>query len=313
MNVRQRRGKVRRFIIFCVLACFGVAGCSEGASESGGNALGGKDAVARVGDEIITGQDIENILSQVPPQYRARFTTSQGRREVVDNLVDMKMLAWEARKRGLDKQEAVQLKIGFFVEQVLAKELENQLKGSVSVSDKDIEQFYQEHLDRYVTPERIRARHILVGSPELAGDLLRQLENGGDFKELAKKHSSCPSASKGGDLGWFGQGKMDPAFEKAAFALNKGELGGVVKSASGYHVIRLDDRREAKTRSLEQVKNSIERTLQKERADREIDDLKQSVRQRAKVTVNDEYFRKFDAPSLPGEAASPEPLEPEER
>jgi peptidyl-prolyl cis-trans isomerase C len=302
---------LRRFVILSVLACVWLAGCSESASKPGGNALAGKDVVARVGDEVITGQDIDNILSQVPPQYRARFTTAEGRREIVDNLVDMKILAGEARRRGLDRRDDIQLKIDLFVEQALAKELENELKGSVSVSDREIEQYYQEHIDRYVTPERIRARHILVESEELAGDILRQLREGGDFKELAKKYSTCSSASKGGDLGWFGKGKMDPAFEKAAFALNKGELSGIVSSASGYHIIRLDDRREAKTRSLEQVRTSIERTLQKELGAREIDDLKQKIRQRDKVTVNDEYFRKFGAPAPPEEAGSAGPVEPE--
>ncbi len=128
----------------------------------------------------------------------------------------------------------MQLKIGLIIDQTLAKEMESNLKKSVKLSDADIERYYREHLDKYATPERVKARHILVEKQDRARELLEQLRKGADFKELAKKNSTCPSAEKGGDLGWFGRGKMDPEFEKAAFAIKKkGETSDVVKSSSG--------------------------------------------------------------------------------
>lgn len=304
---------MKRYLVLAVLICFGLAGCAQDAGESGGDARSDAgDVVAQVGGENITEGDIEEIISHVPAQYRAKYDSPQGRREIVDGLVEMKMLAWEARRKGIDKQESVKVKIGYIIDQTLAKELENGLKKSVKVSEADIESYYREHLDKYVTPERVKARHILVEKQSLADDLLGRLKKGADFKELAKKHSTCPSADKGGDLGWFGRGKMAPEFEKAAFALSKGELSGVVKSSFGHHIVQLEDKRESKTKTLDQVKKSIERTLQKKQTQERIADLKDDIRKKAGVTVNDGYFSRFTAPGRPGVEKVRELAEPEE-
>jgi len=93
--------------------------------------------------------------------------------------------------------------------------------------------------------EQIRVSHILVNSSEEAEKILEQLKAGADFAELAKNKSTCPSASKGGDLGWFGKGDMVKAFEYAAFALeNVGDLSDVIETEFGYHIIKLAGRRE---------------------------------------------------------------------
>lgn len=303
---------MKRYLILVVLACFTLAGCAQDTKESDRNARLDENVVAQVAGESITEGDIEEIISHIPAQYRTKYSSPQGRKEIVDGLVEMKMLAWEARRKGIDKQESVKVKIGYIIDQALAKELENDLKESVKVSEADIESYYRENLDKYVTPERIKARHILVEKQGLAEDLLGRIKKGADFQELAKKHSTCPSAEKGGDLGWFGRGKMAPEFEKAAFALNKGELSDVVKSSFGYHVIRLEDKRESKTKTLDQVRKSIERTLQKKQADALIAELKDDIRKKAGVTVNEEYFSKFKEQGRPGVEKVREPAEPEE-
>jgi peptidyl-prolyl cis-trans isomerase C len=299
--------------VLLILACAGFAGCSKfGGGEKGKTALG-SDVVAQVGDEKITAKDIDEILSRIPTQYRQRHSTAQGRREIIDGMVNIKMLAWEARNRGLDKRESVKMKIAFLTDQTLAKELESELKKSFKVSEADIMKYYQEHQDKYVTPERIKAIHILVDSEAQAKSILKQVKKGGDFGQLARQHSKCQSAQRGGDLGWFGKGKMDPAFEKAAFALKKGEVSEVVKSPSGYHIIRLDDRRETRTRTLDQVSRSIERIIQRERMEKELGSLKDGIRKKASVAVNDEYFKKFPnepqppagGPGLPGPMPRP--------
>lgn len=84
----------------------------------------------------------------------------------------------------------------------------------------------------------IRASHILVKKFQQAEQILNEVKSGGDFKSLAKKHSECPSGKKGGDLGKFGRGQMVKEFEKAAFALKKGEISGLVKTKFGYHIIK---------------------------------------------------------------------------
>lgn len=89
--------------------------------------------------------------------------------------------------------------------------------------------------------KEVKASHILVKKRSEAEKILEELKKGANFAELAKKYSECPSRKRGGDLGWFGKGKMVPEFEKAAFSLKKGDLSDIVKTQFGYHVIKVTD------------------------------------------------------------------------
>jgi peptidyl-prolyl cis-trans isomerase C len=264
-------------IILMVVVCVGFVGCSKFGGGSKGGPLG-SDVVAQVGSEKITAADIEEIISHIPPQYRSRYSSQQGRREIVDGLVQIKMLAYEAKNRGLDKKESVRMKIAYLTDQTLAKELEADMRKSYKVSDSDIDKYYKDHQEKYVSPERIKASHILVDDQAQANTILQQIRKGGNFEALAKQYSKDSSAAKGGDLGWFAKGRMDPAFEKAAFALKKGEVSGVVKTPFGYHIIKVEDRREASTRPMDQLKKPIERAIQRERMEKEINALKEDIK-----------------------------------
>ena len=114
------------------------------------------------------------------------------------------------------------------------------LKG-VKVTDKELKDYY----DTY-KPE-IKARHILVADEKTAKEVKSKLDSGAKFEDVAKKYSTDEgSKANGGDLGWFGTGKMDPDFEKAAYALKVNEISAPVKSQFGYHIIQLTDKKEKK-------------------------------------------------------------------
>lgn len=89
-----------------------------------------------------------------------------------------------------------------------------------------------------------RASHILVRDKRLADELLKKIKLGASFEAMAREHSTCPSKSRGGDLGWFGPGKMVPAFEEACKRLSSGSLSDIVSTSFGYHIIKLTGRKE---------------------------------------------------------------------
>lgn len=91
--------------------------------------------------------------------------------------------------------------------------------------------------------KQVKASHILVKKRSQAEKILEELKKGASFAKLAQEYSECPSKKRGGDLGWFGRGKMVPEFEKAAFSLKKGELSDIVKTQFGYHVVKVNDTR----------------------------------------------------------------------
>jgi peptidyl-prolyl cis-trans isomerase D len=153
------------------------------------------------------------------------------------------------------------------------------IASTIKVDEDELRQRYEAQKDNFRTAEERRARHILIqagdGAPEQelaeararAEALLQQIINGEDFAALAQAESQDPgSAKKGGDLGFFGRGIMDKAFDEATFSLEKGAVSGVVQSAFGFHIIKLDDIKGGDTKPYEEVAAELKRELQQERA-----------------------------------------------
>ena len=160
------------------------------------------------------------------------------------------------------------------------------IRQRMQVSPEDVKQRYEDEIQQYSTPEQVRASHILLtteGKDEAAvrkraEELLAKARAGADFAKLAAEHTEEEAGkTRGGDLDFFGPGQMVPEFEKAAFALQPGQISDVVKTQFGYHVIKVTDRRPATTRPLEEVRTQIEEQIKSDRAQAEaqriVDDL----------------------------------------
>jgi peptidyl-prolyl cis-trans isomerase D len=160
--------------------------------------------------------------------------------------------------------------------------------ANVKIGDDQLRREYQENRESYQIPERVKVRHILIKTqglpkeqvPKLkakAADILKQLQTGADFAELAKKNSDDPgSAQKGGELGWIAHGQTVANFDKTAFALNPGQLSGVIETEYGYHILQVEDKQTAHTQTFDEVKPQLEANLRRETAS---DDLKKAVDQ----------------------------------
>jgi peptidyl-prolyl cis-trans isomerase D len=175
------------------------------------------------------------------------------------NISDDEILGfYQSNISQFDTQQKVSLS---YVELVL-----DDLLSSIVVTDDEIAEYYQQNLFDYRTDEERQAAHILFESADedeaiatKAEEVLAKIQAGENFAELAKRFSSDTfSAENGGDLGWFGKGIMDPAFEEAAFSLaNKDDVSGVIKSEFGYHIIMLTDVKPEQVNAFENVKEEI--------------------------------------------------------
>lgn len=146
------------------------------------------------------------------------------------------------------------------------------------VSDEEVEKYYQIHRDtKFRQPQALRLRHIFFRAPEgtpsqgrervrsRAEDVLRRARSGADFAGLAKEYSQDPSAAQGGDIGFFAAGQMLPALDKAAFALKKGEISDVVETSLGYHILKVEDIKEEKIKSLKEAREEIIHVVKSDR------------------------------------------------
>ena len=150
----------------------------------------------------------------------------------------------------------------------------DKLRATAVVPPGDIEKYYRDNQQEFTTPEQVRASHILIKSDKddaaakaKAEALLKQVKSGADFAALAKKNSEDEgSAKNGGDLDYFGRGRMVKEFEDAAFSLQPGQMSDVVKSPFGYHIIKVVDHKPAITKSIADVRQQIADRLATERA-----------------------------------------------
>jgi len=158
--------------------------------------------------------------------------------------------------------------------------------GQVQVSQEELKAHYDKNRDQYRVPDEVKVAHILIKTPapgpdskvdekgveearKKAEDVLKQLKGGAKLEDLAKKYSDDPgSAKQGGELGWIGRGRTVPEFEKAAFSLAPGQISDLVKSSYGFHIIRTEDKHEAHTKTLDEVKGEIEPLIKQQKASR---------------------------------------------
>ena len=229
--------------------------------------------VARVGERVITQDDVALAEADFS-QELAQMPEERRRSVIIDVLVDMELLAGAAQAAGLDKTEAFDRRVAFLRKRALRNAfVEKNILGSIS--DADIESAYQEQIKSFQPEEELRARHILVTSKDEAESIIKELDSGTDFAALAREKSTGPSGPNGGDLGYFGKGRMVPPFEQAAFALEKGSHSAdPVQTQFGWHVIFVEDRRNTSPPPLAELEEQIRQSLVRTRFEKVMADLK---------------------------------------
>jgi peptidyl-prolyl cis-trans isomerase C len=179
--------------------------------------------------------------------------------------------------------------------QVINKLIDNQIAALVVIPDPEIRTFYDTHPESFKRSEQVRASHILIkadsqAEPSVKDEkkaklqkIQKRLKGGEDFAVLAKEFSECPSNIKGGDLGYFGRGKMVKPFEDAAFALKTGEVSDIVETRFGYHLIKVVDKKPASVMGYEDVKDQIGQYLKKQKTGKELKGYIEELRKKAVI------------------------------
>ncbi len=258
-----RKLKSGKYIILVLvsLLALSITGCSKSSEE----------VVAKVGDVSITKDEFYDHL------------VKQNGKEALDALISDKIIELEIGKAKIDiteeevAAEFKKMQDYYGGAEVLAQTMESykmtmdemneniklnlsmkELVGSdVKITDEEIAGFYAENAEMFNQKEQVDASHILVETEELANEVIGKLNAGEKFEDLAKEYSKDGSKEMGGKLGFFGRGEMVEAFDKVAFALPVGEISTPVKSEFGYHIIKVNEKKEAKTGSVESSKEEI--------------------------------------------------------
>jgi len=235
--------------------------------------------LAKVGAAVITDADVtETILAL--GQRGAGYNTPEGRKIVLEQLVNKQLFLAEARKNFYEGDPKFKADLAKVKDEMLANFAIEKAIASIKVTDDEVRKFYDEHKAEFRAGESVEASHILVDDEAKANEILSDIKAGKvTFEDAAKANSSCPSGEKGGALGEFTRGQMVPEFENAAFEMNVGDLSEKpVKTQFGYHLIKVTNKKEASEIPYEQIKPQLEKKVltdkQKAAYDSKVNQLK---------------------------------------
>ncbi len=260
-------------------ALLGVAGIA-GAQDQNNNANVGSEVVARVNGEPVTRAEANAMVQQRGQGQKSLSDFNPGQqKQLVNRLVEVSLLAREARERGLGEREAIAAQLQVGEDLTLARALLSELgQGQDQISEEEVRQAYEAKYGDDSGSAEYKARHILVDDKAKANDLIKQLDEGADFGKLAKEHSTGPSGKKGGDLGWFAPDEMVAVFADAVRELDKGSYTNEpVESQYGFHVVKLEDKRTSQAPSFESKRQELRRELASDRITKVIDDLREKA------------------------------------
>lgn len=261
----------------------------------------GADVVARVNGEAITKDELFDMMYQyVGPQaldelILVRLVEQEAAARgvaVPQDDIDAEVSAIAAQVGGMEQLQFVLAQQGATMDRLMS-DIERTLlirallAPNVEVTDEEVRTFFDSNSHLFAQQEMVRARHILVKTEDEAKALRQQLVDGADFAELAQQHSTdTGSAVRGGDLGWFGRGVMVEPFEKAAFALEVGEISEPVETSFGYHLILVEEKEQAKEAELtDDIAATIRNALIDEKIQQQLGTWLQTLRIQADVEV----------------------------
>ena len=234
----------------------------------------------RVSEVQMATDDILGQLPDLPPKLRYPF--------VVEYLVERHLMAQLAVKDGIAETDEYKRRLALYQAKALRDAYFFQ-KIRPMVTEEEMKAVYDEEAAKLQQTERVRARHILVGTEQEAKDILVRLGKGEKFEEVAKQFSLDGSKDYGGDLGYFTAPEMVQEFSTATFALKVGETSKPVKTDFGWHIIRLDDRKQGAAQPFDQVKSAIRNVLLRKK----VTETMQKIRGASQVEIVDEDLKKY--------------------
>ncbi|MDI7261541.1 MAG: peptidyl-prolyl cis-trans isomerase [Thermodesulfobacteriota bacterium] len=278
--------------------------------------------VARVSDEEITVEEFNREFKElVADQGRegSKPEWRELRQAYLDQMIERKLLAGEARHLGIkiSEEELNQAiyeiqkdypgegfgeKLGLkgmnleewkvrLKEKLLAeKMIRSAHRYQGKIEEKEASEFYQTHRSLFQLPQRVRVRQIVVADGEEAIQILKRLKKGESFEKLAIGKSLGPEKVQGGNLGYFSQGEKPAEFDHV-FSMEVGAISEVIKSPYGYHIFKLEEKREPRELSFEEARRDIFQRLEREKGEEEYQKWFKSLKEKAKVKINKKWLR----------------------
>lgn len=244
--------------------------------------------LATVNGVEVTDQDLAPLLGNNKAELDK--LPDNIKKTLIDKVIERKLIIEQTKKEKISESKEYSQALEDMKDNLLVSIWMKKQFDAIKISDSEAKKFYDKNKEQFVTPEQVRARHILVAQQNEAEEILKEFKNlKGEalekkFAEIASAKSiDQGSAANGGELGWFGKTQMVPEFGDAAFKLKKGQVSGVIKSAFGYHIIYKQDSKAKSTVAFDKVKESIVQRLKEEKLSSTVSKTIDSLKSKAKI------------------------------
>ncbi|WP_297281158.1 peptidylprolyl isomerase [uncultured Anaerococcus sp.] len=215
--------------------------------------------MAEVNGKKIYQSDVYELMAGI--EDRDRFNSAEGFNVLADELVNQELILEDAKEKKYDEDDQFVEELNRVRDNMLKNYAMHKIFEEVNISDDELKSYYEENKETLFSPVSYTASHILVQSEDDANKILEEINDGLDFSKAADKYSIDPSGKNGGSLGTFPKGVMVKEFQEGLDSIEIGEISQPVKSQFGYHIIKLDDKKEQEA-SFEEMKDQVKSTYE---------------------------------------------------
>jgi len=243
--------------------------------------------VAIVNGIEISPSQLESLTEEFKAKTRKQEVSGEEKEMLLYNIIRRKLILQQKGIDDLRKDQDISRRVREFEDELLVKKyLQNQIGSNLQVSDAEISEYYDKNSHEYTSSPKVVARHILLPTQEQAEDVLKKLNQGADFAEMAKKYSiDLPMAKEGGAMGTIEKDKTLPELGNALFILKEGEISEIVKTPYGFHILTVDKIIPAEISSLEEVKPKIRAIILRKKEAQAFTDMVNKLQEGAEITI----------------------------
>lgn len=271
------------------LTCFALGLCAIGPLAACTDPPQEEPVVAMINGRSITQSEFDMRWEELSQATRARYEKEGGKRRFLDELIMRELLMQEARKQGLDQADDIREKTLRFREQLILDELlKDRIKTKVEVSKEELDAYLGKHANQLLANPKVQVSVMLLPNVYAAKDLKRQVEGGGNFSRFALRYSIDErSRAKGGDLGPYRKGLLEPELEALIPSLHTGVVSDPVKTEKGYYLMKVSPLEPEILQADQAIRERLRQELLAEKRRKRLDDIFAELRSGATIRLAD--------------------------
>ena len=249
--------------------------------------------VATVNGVQITESQLNPLIEEFRQRSQKTVVKPDDKNQILKGMIRRTLILQQKEASDLRKEKKIVERVKDFENGlVVATFLERHVGQKLTVTEEEIKEYYEKNLQRFSSPPKVKARHILLRDRKEAEKVLAKLKKGEDFSQLAKEYSiDLPMAKEGGAMGTIEKGKGLPELEKVLFVLKVGEISDIVETRYGFHILTVDEIITTQYRPFEEVKESIRKGLLQQKEAKAFDEMAANLEKNAKIKIFEENLQ----------------------